>query len=271
MNTSTLPVITIITSKSCGHCTKTRNDGFLQPANSTPSILGTGGNNWAWNEKFFGALLRGGAEKGPQKFRVYEIHYSTMNPSLGVDEFSEFSLTSDGKVQRIGYYNKNNVFSTIKTIGYKQTKPSPTIVTGKTFVDVYNATFPKTISEFVFIYPTWIYTSAGDWNNAIKSGGTFYSYVASLPTIKLDDKFTVEKKREAIGKAEDPVLTAAKILNGDIILKFTGTPITSSAPTTVDNVNAIISSANATVGSSPPQIITARTGCSIPQYQLLPQ
>jgi len=249
-NVNPLPVIVIITSKGCGHCTAIRKDGYLQSIESPSSMFGNNGKGYSWNETFFNLLLRGGATSGPAKFRVYEIHYSQLQPTLGVEEFSEYTLTPEGKVKRIGFYNINNKFMTTTTIGYKSTKPQAVAVNNKTFTNLFDQLFPKTIADFVYVYPGWIYVDGNAWNNALKTGESFYAYAAQLKIIKENGKYIVDRKQESINnKPEDAVLNASKVLNGTISLKYIEQPPEQKS-----------------------QIIYAQTsGCKLPEFQLLPQ
>lgn len=248
-----LPVILIVTSQQCGHCVNMRKDGLIQSPDAPVSIKGTGNINWAWNEKFFQKLLRGGSDTGPAKFRVYEVHLATMDPNGAVMEMAEFSLTKEGKVQRIGYYNKDGKLGVISSIGYKQTKPPMDIVPNKTLNGMVDSKIPRAYRNLVLVFPSWIFVNGNVWDSAIGKDTPFYGYVGGLVVIKKDNIYSIDRESLRKAKGEDPVMNASNILNGTLSLNYIEPP-----PTVKKEEKKT-------------EMITAPAGCrSVQEYVLLP-
>lgn len=245
--TQNLPVIVLFTSKQCGHCAALRGeDGSLKPIEASPTIYGNNGKGYSYNEKFFQLLLRGGLDKGPQRFRVYNVHFTTLQPESGVEEFSEFSLTPEGKVKRTTYSNVGGNFTKTEAIGYKQFKPRPVPVTDRKYDDVLLKTIPKSLGNYAGVYPGWIFADGIMWNKALTTGESFYAYPSSLKVVKNNGIYSIDRRREAIGKPEDPVQVGGKILSGEIKFVYNESPV------------------------DKPTQITRVTGCRVPEFQLLP-
>lgn len=233
-----LPIIVIITSSRCSHCISMRGqDGSFKSDDASSTIP----NNWAWNEKFFSALLRGGEKSGPAKFKVYEINYSTMNPNDAINEISEFSLGSNNHVKRTIYSN-NNDFLNVTTIegDKKSTNPS-----NMKFSEFASKSIPKDISNYILMYPSILYFSNSAWENSKSGKENLYGLIAGANVTYNNGKwgFDTASKPTRV----DPVEFSSKISKGQISLNPEVVPVNNNS-----------------------QIVTARAGCSAQNFQVLP-
>ena len=219
-----LPVIVIATSRNCGHCRNMRGeDGYLLPKGAPPRIKGNGNAGWAWNEDFFKKLIRGGANEGPARFRVYEIHYGALSSQFNnIEEFSEFTIDKD-KVKRTVYYKRDGKIYTITTSGYNNTRPKPTIVPNVTFEALTLSTFPADVGNMFAVFPGWLYIDGTIWEQAKLRQTPLYGYSASLNIIKTDKGYgwqpiSATDPRPMTRGVEDPVEIASRIVAGTLTL-----------------------------------------------------
>lgn len=186
---TSLPVICVITSASCGHCNKMRNSGDISTSECVSATI-PGGN--CWNESFFKALISDST--GTPKFRVYEIHFGPMN--FGIEEFynkivefneyvwtgtktqrnkyrSEYTRTPEakcpenpeGNLRVVSIVNGHQLFGTLA------------------FTDFLAKRIPNQIHNYVQQYPSWMFSEGTNWDSSIKNGTPLISHVFGFKTI----------------------------------------------------------------------------------------
>lgn len=219
-----LPVIVIMTSAACGHCNQMRGDGYFVSDNSQPHIKKDGGKGWLWNEDFFRHLLRGGEESGRAKFRVFEIHFATLQGSYdNIVEISEFELADKNEIARNTFYSQNGKLMNTFALGYRKTdRPEPTEITDQTFEELLAEYIPKQISNYTYAYPSWFYCNGEIWESSIKNNTPLYGYMAGMKVSQIaNGQFGVIRDSSSFTETEDPVSVAKRIATGNLNLNYT--------------------------------------------------
>lgn len=222
-----LPVVVIITSKSCGHCQNMRNDG--QPRepkrapNGQPLVPGTIKGGHHWSPSFFASLITG--TRGPvlpqtmPKWRVYELYFPTLNPrSLGeLLEFNEFTLKPGG-VTRTTFSPEDEKSEGRSRVLVSIDGSKKSIVPGapdfRTFVA---QRCPAEILNFLYIYPGWVWVNGPTWDGALRGIKHLFAHVSSCFVKSMKD----EKSNDIWGVdtdkgytlAEDPLEVAMSLDN----------------------------------------------------------
>lgn len=235
-----LPVIVIVTSVQCGHCVSMRGaDGSLKSDDAPISIP----SKWAWNEKFFLNLLRGGEQSGPAKFKVFEINYKIMNPSPdNIKEISEFSIGNSNRIKRVIYNNIDDNLQTNTVIEDKNTiSPSSNIK----FKDFVSRNIPAEISNYIVFFPSILYFSNESWEKSKLNTESLYGLIGGANVKYNNGKWGFDSSIQPT--RIDPVEMSSKIVKGQISLK-------PEVVLTNDGSNKVI----------------ARAGCSAQKYNIYP-
>lgn len=237
-----LPVIVIVTSQRCGHCIQMRGDGSLKPVDSPVTIP----SKWNWSENFFLYLLRGGQDKGPAKFRVFEINYNTMSGSMNdIKEISEFTIGPNNKIKRVIYINNNDNLEVVTVIDDKKSfNPSSNVK----FNDFVSKNIPSDITNFTYGFPAVYYFSGSSWENSKLGKEPLYGLLAGANVSFNNGKWGFDKNSRPT--RVDPVEMSSKIVNGQLSLNPEAVPLNNN------NNNS--------------QIVIARAGCAPQNFQILP-
>jgi hypothetical protein len=211
-----LPVICIITSQQCGHCTTMRGTGEPTEVPQKPFTI-TGGYNWS-QEYFTKLMFAGGESRGNLKFRVVEVHTAVMGCRSfdQVQDFSEFTWNGQ-KVIRTQYRTSGDANKTAVISG----DSVQTLDTN--FSDFLKTKIPLQIFNYMGAFPSWAYFTGDVWDGAIKSnsvGGVHVPLKGYLSVFKIK-RIPTPDRTEMYGidrtsggkKPENSITTAAMFLS----------------------------------------------------------
>lgn len=214
-----IPVIAIITSRSCGHCMSMRGTGSLKENSSkTPGPIRPGG--YYWSPSFMKKLLTGNASgTGPAKVKVFEIFYQNLEsaPPTHSNEVSTFEL-ADGTVKRTTYRPNNG--GTLVTVEKGEGKVVGEQKLDTNFESIIAKMVPNDLSSLLHFFPGWYWFDGMIWNEAI-AGAPLYGY---SPFLKIVQDTSVEGKTKykpgaPTSNNEDVVTVTGKVLRGEISLQ----------------------------------------------------
>lgn len=175
MSEASLPIVGLVTSAGCGHCTSMRLDGRLQPSANTKGRPATiNDNRYHFDNTFITALLTGGRGGSSPSCRVINIHTrSIQKGGGGFIELSEFFLNGEEGIKQVIYrpqimepphlleVETLQITSTARTV----ISLDKGITTWEEFVKEH---IPARFVQYLFFYPAIMFFRGESWQKGLK-------------------------------------------------------------------------------------------------------